>query len=384
MSTASHSDPEAADLAERYLRALAHYVVEGGEEALTDAYEIARSGLAQGMTLGTIVQVHASSLRHCEGSAPSPLGSRDRADQFLLEIASVYDMALQGYEMTMLKLRAEIAERRAVEEQLRAATRELQRQRDALDAQVAERTRDLSDKAHRLQQTLDQLRRTNREQAEFTYAISHDLKSPSTTMSMLLDELALELGETAGREVTDLLDLARQTSFRMGKLVDDVLAYARCVEHTIVREPIDLDNLLREIVVDLHGDVAAAGAQVNIAPLPTVRGSPVQIKLLFRNLIANAVKFCSPDKPPRIEITCTPGRDTARLSVLDNGIGIAPEFHDRIFGLFQRLHSHDEYAGSGVGLALCARIAANHDTRVDVESEPTVGSCFSVTLERVG
>jgi signal transduction histidine kinase len=281
----------------------------------------------------------------------------------------------------MLQLRSEIVERRQIEEQLREASAELEAQRDDLDSKVLQRTHELAEKAEDLERALQHLTQTNREQAEFTYAISHDLKSPNNTIRMLIDELSLSAGPDLNPDARELIDLARQTTERMARLVDDVLAYSRCIEDQAVMVPVDLDQLLATITADLRSDIATSGALVEIAPLPVVWGVPVQLKLLFQNLTANAMKFRAPGRVPLIRVTQKPKGGRVLISVRDNGIGIAPEHHQRVFGLFQRLHDHASYQGSGLGLALCKRIMTNHGGDIRLDSIPGEGSCFTVSLK---
>lgn len=225
----------------------------------------------------------------------------------------------------------------------------------------------------------EQLQLANREQSEFTYAISHDLKSPTNTMGMLIREL-IECG-SMDEEALDIVADMHATNERMGKLVEDVLKYSHIVEERQRVEKVDLNQIVREILKDLSADVAAAGAEVEAAALPRITGDPMQVRMLLQNLIANAIKFRSPDRPPRIAIKAT--RDTAgvTISVADNGIGIPKEHRDRVFGLFQRLHARSSYEGSGLGLAICKRIVANHQGTITLGAGLDGGTTFSMTFK---
>jgi light-regulated signal transduction histidine kinase (bacteriophytochrome) len=227
------------------------------------------------------------------------------------------------------------------------------------------------------------LTQTNREQAAFTYAISHDLKSPSNTIDMLLNELKFGYREVLDADGRELIELALQTTHRMARLVDDVLTYSRCIDDRSAMAPVDLDSVLAEVIADLRYDIGKTNARIRHEPLPQVQGFRMQIKLLLQNLIANAVKFRAPDRAPVIAVSARAARGgRVLLSVQDNGIGIAPEFQERVFGLFQRLHSHETYEGSGIGLALSRRIAANHGGDIKLQSRPGQGSIFTVSLKR--
>ena len=368
--------------AQRYRVVLSAYLEQGSEEWLMQASEMARAAVAKGLGLGDVCGLHFAAVQMVGENQPTSPPVQQRANQLLLKVMSVYDMALQCHDRAMLHLRSEIVERRQVEDQLRDVRAALQAARDDLESKVLQRNRDLTDKAEDLEAALQRLTQTNREQAEFTYAISHDLKSPSNTILMLIDELSLSVGDALTPDAGELLDLAQQTTIRMARLVDDVLAYSRCIGEPAVMVPVDLNQLLGSITADLRSDIATAGAVLQISPLPVVWGVPVQLNLLFQNLIANAVKFRAPGRTPLIRITVTSKDQRVLISVRDNGIGIAPEHHHRIYFLFQRLHGHDRYQGSGLGLALCKRIMTNHAGDIHLDSAPGEGSCFTVSLQR--
>jgi signal transduction histidine kinase len=246
----------------------------------------------------------------------------------------------------------------------------LHRAREALSASNEE-----------LQEANLQLESTNREQAEFTYAISHDLKSPSNTIGLLITEIRNSGGSQLTEEMDELLEAADQTCARMRKLVDDVLLYSRTVGAQSELQWVDLDILVKEIIKDLRFEVDNTKAEIVTEALPTLPGHPLQLRMLFQNLISNALKFRQPDQPLKISISVAKAEaDFCAISVKDNGIGIPPEHHTRIFGLFQRLHSHQEYHGTGLGLTLCQRIVTNCGGRLTVASQPGKGSTFTIYL----
>ncbi|MEP5728184.1 MAG: ATP-binding protein [Sulfitobacter sp.] len=222
----------------------------------------------------------------------------------------------------------------------------------------------------------------NREQAEFTYAISHDLKSPANTVRMLLNEFRISEMDNLSSDGLEILQDAEQTTARMTALVEDVLSYARTVEDGMVLETVDLEILIQEITEDLKADIIAANAELNHTGLRKITGNKAQIRLLLQNLISNAIKFHAPDIPPVITLSgrTIPGSGSIEISVQDNGIGISEEYHQRVFGLFQRLHSFESYEGSGLGLTLCKRIVTNHGGTISVSSVIDEGSRFTVVL----
>lgn len=380
------STPDAIDiraqLSADYTTMVLNFVQDGNDTALEAAYDIGRNALSQGVSLVDISAIHYNTMiRHLD-KAPLRREDLSRFEAFYLEFVTVYDMAQRGYRNSIVKLHDEMTERKRIEQDLRFATFELARQRDELDAEVTHRTSEIVAVAEDLRRSNTRLMDASREQAEFTYSISHDMKSPTNTIWMLLDVLREDHIEELSPDALELLDQARETVQRMGKLTEDVLEYSRTIEEEIDPLPVCLDALCRSIVTDLGADIKKVGAKVMIRDLPVVEGSALQLRVLFQNLLSNAIKFRSPEREPRIEVMARPGNTPTevRISVTDNGIGIAPEFHDRVFGLFQRLHTRETYAGSGLGLTLCKRIASNHGGRIGLESTPGEGTRFHLVL----
>lgn len=270
----------------------------------------------------------------------------DDIDQIVTAINAAKRRSLDDYQA----LRVETAQRRAAEAELR---------------QKAER-----------------LEAANREQADFTYAISHDLKSPSNTIRMLLDEIRLGDEDVLSADTLELLQSAQQTNDRMARLIDDLLAYARTVGDAVRLEELDLRVMMREITEDMRADITRFGAVVRFDGAPKVMGNEAQIRVLMQNLLANGLKFSHPQRPPVIDVVgdVDPSDRMATVRVSDNGIGIEPEHRERIFGMFKRLHTHDTIEGSGLGLAICERVALNHEGSIRVEPNAPHGSTFVVKL----
>ncbi|WP_425073417.1 ATP-binding protein [Sagittula sp. S175] len=256
--------------------------------------------------------------------------------------------------------------------------RDRQRQRRAAFEQQHQDL--LREQAHarQLQTLVSQLQQANREQAEFTYAISHDLKSPANTIGMLIDVLSEEADlDGDGRDV--LADMAR-TNSHMRQLVDDVLAYSRIVDEALVVERVALAELVQTICADLRGDIVAADARIEIGDLPDVTGNPTQLRMLFQNLIANAIKFRNTDRRPLISVTGRRDATGLVVEVSDNGIGIPAQHRDKVFGLFQRLHSQTRFAGTGLGLTICKRVMSNHKGDIRIADDSRQGTTFIMTF----
>ena len=222
----------------------------------------------------------------------------------------------------------------------------------------------------------------NEELRTFAYSIAHDMKAPANTLYSLLNRLSMMMPVDRQAPQRQLMNISLQTIDRMRVPVDDVLEYTRVVGAETAYQSIDLTNVANEVVSVLAGDIEATGATVTIDPLPTIDADAMQMRALLQNLVSNAIKFNRDSVPPEVQVSSSSGkqRGVIVLSVQDNGVGIPLDMQDRVFAMFSRLHLHDEFAGAGLGLALCRRIAVNHGGNIKVVSTPDVGSIFSVEL----
>jgi signal transduction histidine kinase len=224
----------------------------------------------------------------------------------------------------------------------------------------------------------------NEELRTFAYSVSHDLKSPSNTLDLILGEIQSVHGAALPDDAAELLELGQQTVHRMQALIEDVLSYTRVVGESITLEPLVLSDVVAAVIEDNRGLIAETGAEIDLGPLPLIAGHATQIRVLFQNLIGNAVKYRAPGACPRVSVSDTtrPGESRVSVTVKDDGIGIPVDKQDRIFSMFQRLHRQEEYTGTGLGLAICKRIATAHGGEISVVSSPGAGAAFTVTLGR--
>jgi light-regulated signal transduction histidine kinase (bacteriophytochrome) len=188
-------------------------------------------------------------------------------------------------------------------------------------------------------------------------------------------------GDALGPDGKRFVDAITGGVARMDEMIADLLAYARAGRSDQPLGPVDTNEVVRHALSDLQRAVDDAGAVVEVDTLPTVTGNAPALRQLFQNLIANAIKFVG-DGPPRIRIWAAEVPQGWRFTIRDNGIGVAPEQADRIFGMFTRVHGSDRYPGTGVGLAVCQRIVHLHGGRIWVESAPGGGSQFMFTTSR--
>jgi PAS domain S-box-containing protein len=226
----------------------------------------------------------------------------------------------------------------------------------------------------------NELRRANQDLEQFAYSASHDLQEPLRSVTIFSGLLSGRYGDKLDGEALAFLGNVREGARRMEMLMRDLLAYTQAA--TMDAEPglVDANAAMQSAVANLAGTIAETGATVNADPLPSVRIHAIQLQQVFQNLIGNAVKYHRPGVVPVVHTTARRHEGLWRFSVTDNGIGIEPRFQERIFGLFKRLHSGDEYSGTGIGLALCQRIVERNHGRIWVESEPGKGSSFHFTL----
>lgn len=224
-----------------------------------------------------------------------------------------------------------------------------------------------------------ELERSNRELEQFAYAASHDLREPLRMVATYVKLLEREYGERLDDAAHQYIRFAAEGATRLTRLVSDLLEYARIGPKALAFEPVDCNEVLAHVLESLRARIEQAEAEVVSEKLPTVQGDPILIGQVLQNLVENGVKFRAREAP-RIRISAEPVGDAWHIHVADNGLGIEPRFHGRIFDLFQRLHTHDHYPGTGMGLAFCKKVIERHGGRVWVESEPGRGSVFSFSL----
>jgi light-regulated signal transduction histidine kinase (bacteriophytochrome) len=222
-----------------------------------------------------------------------------------------------------------------------------------------------------------ELERSNRDLNEFAAVASHDLRGPLITISKLAELLSRKaVNDPQEREIAH--HIASSTS-RLHDLVNDLLAYSRVGQGELRAQPVALDEVVQQALDNLSGPINDAGANVMVDPLPMVQGDPTRLCQLVQNLVANAVKFAD-NGGAVVRIRGAREDGHAVLSVQDDGVGFPQEQADRIFRPFHRLHAMDEYEGSGIGLAVCARIVDQHGGRIWAEGREGEGATFHVEL----
>jgi PAS domain S-box-containing protein len=229
----------------------------------------------------------------------------------------------------------------------------------------------------------EELQRSNAELQQFAYVASHDLQEPLRMVSSYTQLLAECYQGQLDAQADKFIAFATEGATRMQQLLEDLLDYSRVSRRPQPFEPINCTTILKDVLTDLAVTMQESSAVVTADSLPTVLGDRTQLRQLLQNLISNAIKFRR-EEPPVVHISAEPQEDFWLFTVRDNGIGIDPQFAERIFVLFQRLHSRQEYPGTGIGLAICKKIVERHAGRIWVESHLGEGSTFYFTLPRQG
>ena len=238
-----------------------------------------------------------------------------------------------------------------------------------------------------------QLERSNRELQDFAYVASHDLQEPLRKIVVFGERLEEKAGARLDPETLDYLQRMRKAALRMQTLINDLLAFSRVTTKAQPFNRVNLAQMAREVIEDLEGRIEMTQGRVEHGELPMIEAEPLQMRQLLQNLIGNALKFRRPDVPPIVKIEArvfsgvlpqappdTADQKLCELTVSDNGIGFDEKYLDRIFNVFQRLHTRVEYEGTGMGLAIARKIVLHHGGHITARSRPGQGAAFIVTL----
>lgn len=244
-----------------------------------------------------------------------------------------------------------------------------------------------------LEVKIDELNRSNRDLEEFAYIASHDLHEPLRKLSTFGQRLATSAQAELSPVNKDYLDRMLKATDNMRNLIDNLLEFSRVTRGATTFEKTDINKLIEEVVSEQELKIEETGAAVKISKMPVLEVMPSQMKQLFNNLLNNALKFVSTENTPLVQFSCSyvkpdernlfklkSNREYYKITVMDNGIGFDKAYSEKIFQIFQRLHGKADYTGSGIGLAICRKIADNHKGLIFADGDPGKGSCFTVIL----
>ncbi len=233
--------------------------------------------------------------------------------------------------------------------------------------------------AEALKQTMAELARSNAELEQFAYVASHDLQEPLRMVASYMQLLQRRYQGKLDADADEFIAYAVDGAKRMQALINDLLAYSRVSSRGKPFEPIDCEVVLDEALANLQMAIEESDAVIIRDPLPTVMADGTQLMQLFQNLIGNGIKFQN-GRAPHVHVSTERQAGEWVFSVCDNGIGIDPRYHERVFAVFRRLHTREEYPGTGIGLAICKRIVERHGGRIWVESQSGEGSTFHFAI----
>ncbi len=310
------------------------------------------------------------------------IGGSILAIVFGLLVSCLVDATLRFRATSIEARRANERERLAYETAQNSAAQAKKRAAELEDAQLAALNimEDIEAAHGELSKVNGALKQSNEELQQFAYVASHDLKTPLRAISgfaqFLKDDFEGKLDETADEYIQRIVEGVN----RMQQLINDLLEFSRIDSQGRPLKPIDLGEVLDDVHDLLRADIESSGAILTSDPLPRVMADRPQLTQLLQNLIGNAVKYHG-ERPPLVHVTADEQAGEWTISVRDNGIGIAPKHHERIFEIFKRLHTQKDYEGTGIGLAVCRRIVQRHNGRIWLESALGEGCTFCFTLE---
>ena len=301
------------------------------------------------------------------------------------EVLARIQIQLKANQMYKVKqwqnqqLKQAIYQQKIIEQKLRKQQAQEKKANYKLETKVAEKTAELVHTTQELEAKNQELKRSNAELESFAYAVSHDLQAPLRSMKMFAQLLVEEYPELLQAQPKEYLDYIISGAEQMENLIHDLLAYSRAGKNQQTWIPVNLEDVVNKAIRNLNAMIQETKAVIKVGKLPTLMVNSTEMTQLFQNLISNGIKFCT-NQQPVVEIGTIPHRDRWEIFVKDNGIGIDSKYHNQIFQVFQRLHSEDDYPGTGIGLSICQKIVKHYGGKIWIESKLNQGSTFHFTL----
>lgn len=338
-------------------------------------------------------RIHAAFQDHLDGRTPGYRAeyrqqTQDGSWKWILSVGEVTERDADGRAVRMVGTYTDVTPRREADERARA--QEAERARLLEEAEEARRALlAMNEDLHALAEELEDrvrartaaLEEANHDLEAFTYSVSHDLRAPLRAISGFSDALARDHADALDASGRHYLDAIRAGGAQMSRLIEDLLAYSRVGRRAVRREPVPVEPLVDELRQTFAHRLEETGARLDLAPdLPVPAGDPTLLEQILANLVGNALTYRRDGVTPRIRIEGARRNGSVTLTVSDNGIGIPPEHHERVFEVFARLHSDEEYPGSGIGLAIARKAARLMGGELTVDSTPGDGSAFRLVL----
>lgn len=246
--------------------------------------------------------------------------------------------------------------------------------------ELKETQKRLFENQEELHEKIIALNRSNYELEQFAHLASHDLQEPLRKLFFYSDLMKNRYADKIDQSGLNMLNNMALAAGRMKELINDLLSYSQLQQQNLLFESVDLNLVIQEIIRDLDVTIKEKKAVIDAAELPVIYGNKVRLTQLFMNLIGNALKYSKKEIAPHVQILASSGPETVSIKVKDNGIGFEEQYKEKIFGLFERLHSRDQFPGTGIGLSICKKITELHSGSISANSTPGESSEFEVTL----
>jgi light-regulated signal transduction histidine kinase (bacteriophytochrome) len=280
------------------------------------------------------------------------------------------------FKVLKARLRAQLRRKQFEDENRHIREQLLRREMEAAEARAAQQL------AEARAVLVEELEEKNRELEAFSYSVSHDLRAPLRHIDGFADLLLQHAGSTLDEKGQRYLETISDSAKSMGQLIDDLLIFSRMGRTELQKTIVDLNKLIEDVRRSLEPETAGRDIEWDVAPLPAVHADPAMLRLVLTNLLSNAVKYTRPRTRAHIEIGVIEEDREVALFVRDNGVGFDMEYGQKLFGVFQRLHSSDDFEGTGIGLANVRRIIHRHGGRTWAEGKVGEGATFWVSLSR--
>lgn len=312
---------------------------------------------------------------------PHPIDLTSEDIDLLENIVIQLGISIQQASL-LQQLREDIKVRQKAQQDLAIAQHELREINKDLESRIQQRTEKLLETNQRLQINTAELQRSNQELEQYAYVASHDLRGPLRKIHSYSGLLIRRYGGQLDERADSYINSIQSNVNYMTQLISDLLEYSRIGKGQIEKEPVPLNDVLKKVLQNLDDLIRSSEACIMVNNhLPVIQGNLSQLRQLFQNLLENSLKYRS-ELSPEITIDFTSQDKSWQISICDNGIGIDPQFSERIFKIFQRLHLKEEYEGTGIGLAICKRVVEHHGGKIWIESQLGEGSIFYIELPK--